>query len=385
MAKFNNLLDEIKRNGYERIRDVVQSNSSTKAKINNNIFSSFSSNDYLGMSSNAEVIKEMNKSASMHGIGTGSSPLITGYTKSHHYLEKELTEYLGTESCIVLNSGYMANLCLLSIFDRTINVIQDKESHNSIIESSKINKVNIIRYNHLTDPGLSIKSHTEKNILFSEAVFSMSGDITNLKNHLDEKNKSDVLLYIDDAHGFAVAENKGNVLSIETTCESFGVQPSDADAYMGTFGKAVGTVGSFICGGKDLIEMIVQKGKPYIYSTSLPRCIIDATRKSLNILASDKSYYEKLHENIKYFNDSCLSKGITCNLNQVPIKTFTLGDPHLTIKVKKRFLEENILVQAIRYPTVPKNQDKIRITLSAKHTKKEIDKVLNTLQNVLCE
>ena len=266
MAKFNNLLDEIKRNGYERIRDVVQSNSSTKAKINNNIFSSFSSNDYLGMSSNAEVIKEMNKSASMHGIGTGSSPLITGYTKSHHYLEKELTEYLGTESCIVLNSGYMANLCLLSIFDRTIKVIQDKESHNSIIESSKINKVNIIRYNHLTDPGLSIKSHTEKNILFSEAVFSMSGDITNLKNHLDEKNKSDVLLYIDDAHGFAVAENKGNVLSIETTCESFGMQPSDADAYMGTFGKAVGTVGSFICGGKDLIEMIVQKGKPYIYS-----------------------------------------------------------------------------------------------------------------------
>ena len=385
MAKFNNLLDEIKRNGYERIRDVIQSNSSTKAKINNNIFSSFSSNDYLGMSSNAEVIKEMKKSASIHGIGTGSSPLITGYTKSHHYLEKELTEYLGTESCIVLNSGYMANLCLLSIFDRTINVIQDKESHNSIIESSKLNKVNIKRYKHLSNPGLSIKSNSEKNILFSEAVFSMSGDIANLKKHLDEKNKSDVLLYIDDAHGFAVAENKENILAIETTCESFGMQPSDADAYMGTFGKAVGTVGSFICGRKDLIEMIVQKGKPYIYSTSLPRCIIDATRKSLKILASDKSYYKKLHENIKYFNDNCLSKGITCNLNQVPIKTFTLGDPHLTIKAKKRFLEENILIQAIRYPTVPKNQDKIRITLSAKHTKKEIDKVLNTLQNVLCE
>ena len=385
MAKFNNLLDEIKRNGYERIRDVIQSNSSTKAKINNNIFSSFSSNDYLGMSSNAEVIKEMKKSASTHGIGTGSSPLITGYTKSHHYLEKELTEYLGTESCIVLNSGYMANLCLLSIFDRTINVIQDKESHNSIIESSKLNKVNIKRYKHLSNPGLSIKSNSEKNILFSEAVFSMSGDIANLKKHLDEKNKSDVLLYIDDAHGFAVAENKENILAIETTCESFGTQPSDADAYMGTFGKAVGTVGSFICGRKDLIEMIVQKGKPYIYSTSLPRCIIDATRKSLKILASDKSYYKKLHENIKYFNDNCLSKGITCNLNQVPIKTFTLGDPHLTIKAKKRFLEENILIQAIRYPTVPKNQDKIRITLSAKHTKKEIDKVLNTLQNVLCE
>ena len=385
MAKFNNLLDEIKRNGYERIRDVIQSNSSTKAKINNNIFSSFSSNDYLGMSSNAEVIKEMKKSASTHGIGTGSSPLITGYTKSHHYLEKELTEYLGTESCIVLNSGYMANLCLLSIFDRTINVIQDKESHNSIIESSKLNKVNIKRYKHLSNPGLSIKSNSEKNILFSEAVFSMSGDIANLKKHLDEKNKSDVLLYIDDAHGFAVAENKENILAIETTCESFGTQPSDADAYMGTFGKAVGTVGSFVCGRKDLIEMIVQKGKPYIYSTSLPRCIIDATRKSLKILASDKSYYKKLHENIKYFNDNCLSKGITCNLNQVPIKTFTLGDPHLTIKAKKRFLEENILIQAIRYPTVPKNQDKIRITLSAKHTKKEIDKVLNTLQNVLCE
>ena len=151
------------------------------------------------------------------------------------------------------------------------------------------------------------------------------------------------------------------------------MKPSDADAYMGTFGKAVGTIGAFICGNKDLIEMIIQKGRPYIYSTSQPRCMIDATRKSLNILSLDKSRYKKLHENITYFNDTCKIKKIPTNLNQVPIKTILLGNPHLALKVKELLLERNILIQAIRYPTVPKNNDKIRITLTSDHNKKDID------------
>jgi len=113
--------------------------------------------------------------------------------------------------------------------------------------------------------------------------------------------------------------------------------------------------------------------------------MIDATRKSLSILSVDKSRYIKLHENITYFNNSCKRKKIPVNLNQVPIKTVLLGNPHLTLKVKETFLKENILIQAIRYPTVPKNNDKIRITLTATHTKKDIDNLLNTLENVICE
>ena len=110
---------------------------------------SFLSNDYLGMSKNRSIISELKKSANTYGIGSGSSPLISGYSESHHYLEKEIAEYLNAESCLVVNSGYMANLCLLNIFDQEMNVVQDRQSHNSIIESSKINKIKINRYKHL--------------------------------------------------------------------------------------------------------------------------------------------------------------------------------------------------------------------------------------------
>tara|TARA_Y100001935_G_scaffold42666_1_gene34762 strand:- start:1059 stop:2225 length:1167 start_codon:yes stop_codon:yes gene_type:complete len=385
LATFKDQLKLIKSEGYLRERDRISLTSSSHIKIQDRLVTSFSSNDYLGMSTNKDIISALKKSASEYGIGSGSSPLISGYTESHHYLEKEICEYLNTESCIIVNSGYMANLCLLSIFDKEVNVIQDKESHNSIVESSKLNKIKIHRYPHLDDSQIIKHISKDNDILFSEAVFSMTGDITDLKNHLTIKKKFKTKLYIDDAHGFAVAEKSGDNTSIETSCGIFGMKPSDADAYMGTFGKAVGTIGAFICGNKDLVEMIVQKGRPYIYSTSLPRCMIDATRKSLNILAVDKSRYIKLHENITYFNNSCKRKKIPVNLNQVPIKTVLLGNPHLTLKVKETFLKENILIQAIRYPTVPKNNDKIRITLTATHTKKDIDNLLNTLENVICE
>ena len=385
MATFKDKLKLIESEGYLRKRDVISLTTSAHTQIRDKTVTSFSSNDYLGMSTHRDVISELKKSASQYGIGTGSSPLITGYTQSHQYLEKEICEYLDTESCIVLNSGYMANLCLLSIYDKEVNVIQDKESHNSIIESSKLNKIKINRYSHLDDSQITKHISKDNDILFSEAVFSMTGDMTNLKNHLNIKRKFNTQLYIDDAHGFAIAQKSSNNTTIETSCELFGMKPSDADAYMGTFGKAVGTIGAFICGNKDLIEMIIQKGRPYIYSTSQPRCMIDATRKSLNILSLDKSRYKKLHENITYFNDACKIKKIPTNLNQVPIKTVLLGKPHLALKVKELLLEKNILIQAIRYPTVPKNNDRIRITLTSDHDKKDIDNLLNTLENVICE
>jgi 8-amino-7-oxononanoate synthase len=155
------------------------------------------------------VINELKKSANIYGIGSGSSPLISGYSESHHYLEKEIAEYLNAESCLVVNSGYMANLCLLNIFDQEMNVVQDRQSHNSIIESSKINKIKINRYKHLDN------SHLEKHlrngkqdIIFSESVFSMSGDATNIKEHYKLKKKYKSFLLVDDAHGFGIAKCK---------------------------------------------------------------------------------------------------------------------------------------------------------------------------------
>ena len=386
MTTFKKKLKNIDASGYLRERIIIDNNKTSQLKINNKLITSFASNDYLGMSNNSDVVKELNNSANKYGVGSGSSPLITGYSKSHHYLEKEIAEYLNVESCIVTNSGYLANLCLLNIFDEEINVIQDKESHNSIIESSKINKVKLNRYKHLDDDHLiSYLEKKDNHILFSESVFSMSGDISNIKKHYTYKKKYGAFMFVDDAHGFAIAKCGKDKPLIENSCSMFNIKPSSVDAYMGTFGKAVGTIGAFICGEKSLVEMILQKGKPYIYSTALPRCIIDATRKSLKILAHNKYRYEKLHDNISYFNQICMRKNIKMNSSNVPIKTYNVGNPHLTMEIRDKFLRDGILVQGIRYPTVPKGHDKIRITITANHMKKDIDKLLNTLENIICE
>ena len=354
MATFKDKLKLIESEGYLRKRDVISLTTSSHTQIRDKTVTSFSSNDYLGMSTHRDVISELKKSASQYGIGTGSSPLITGYTQSHQYLEKEICEYLDTESCIVLNSGYMANLCLLSIYDKEVNVIQDKESHNSIIESSKLNKIKINRYSHLDDSQITKHISKDNDILFSEAVFSMTGDMTNLKNHLDIKRKFNAQLYIDDAHGFAIAQKSSNNTTIETSCELFGMKPSDADAYMGTFGKAVGTIGAFICGNKDLIEMIIKKGRPYIYSTSQPRCMIDATRKSLNILSLDKSRYKKLHENITYFNDACKIKKNTYKSKSSTYKNNIIGKSSPRAQSKGIALRKKYSDTSNQVPNSPK-------------------------------
>ncbi len=386
MTTFKKKLKNIDASGYLRKRLVIDDNKTSQLKINNKLVTSFASNDYLGMSNNSSVVRELNNSANKYGVGSGSSPLLTGYSKSHHYLEKEIAEYLSVESCIVTNSGYLANLCLLNIFDEEMSVIQDKESHNSIIESSKLNKVKLSRYKHLDDKHLiSYLKKKDNHILFSESVFSMSGDVTNIKQHYAYKKKYGALMFVDDAHGFAIAKRNKDDSILENSCSMYNIKPSSVDAYMGTFGKAVGTIGAFICGDKSLVEMILQKGKPYIYSTALPRCIIDATRKSLEILNTNKNKYEKLHDNISYFNQICKAKNIKMNPSNVPIKTYNVGNPHLTMKIRDEFLRAGILIQGIRYPTVPKGHDKIRITITANHVKKDIDKLLNTLENIICE
>ena len=388
MILFKSQLEKITSSGYYRERAITNSAQDRILNINKKNVLSFASNDYLGMSNNRTVVNELIKSANKYGVGSGASPLITGYSSSHHYLEKELCEYLNTDSCLVLNSGYAANLCLLSIFDQDKTVFQDRESHNSIIESSKINKLKINRYKHLDDSHLSKLLHQSNDvnsIIFSESVFSMSGDVTDLNHHLYLKEKYKALLFVDDAHGFAISKKSSSEVDIENSCSALGTSPSSMDAYIGTFGKAVGTAGAFISGNKDLIEMIVQKGKAYIYSTALPRCIVDATRKSLRYLARYKTKLNMLHENIVYMNNECKKKGLATNLSNVPIKSFLVANPDKVIDIRNDLLAQGILVQAIRYPTVPHGTDRLRITLSSNHKKKDIDKLLNSLENANCE
>ena len=371
-------------NSYYRKRKVSDSAQDVLFKLGKKKYISFASNDYLGLANEKKIKKAFIKGVEKYGVGTGASPLISGYTTAHQKLEKELAEYLGFESSLICNSGYLANIGLINaISEKNILVLQDKENHNSIIQGSRLSKTKLIRYKHMSETDLKEKLKNnlsnKKKIIFTESVFSMSGDISNIKNIHKTAKKQKALLFVDDAHGFCVMKNDKKKYVIPNVCNFQNINPKTIDAYIATFGKAVGTFGAFIAGSRDLIDLLIQKSKPYIYSTSLPAAIVEATRTSLKIIMKDYNLFEKLDRNISLFRKYAINAGLNINYSITPIQTITIGNPLKVIKIQNLLLKKGIFVQAIRYPTVPKNYDKIRITITSKHKKEHLRKLINCL------
>ena len=375
-----------KKQGYYRKRLVTESPQDVYIKLNNKKVINFTSNDYLGLANNKLIKKAFIMGAKKYGVGSGSSPLISGYSIAHKKLEEEISEYLGFESTLVTNSGYLANVGLINaISEKNLIIFQDKLNHNSIIESSRLASNKLVRYKHLSYDDLKSKITTyklNKKIIFSDSVFSMTGETSDLKKLSAIAKKNNALFFIDDAHGFCVMKKEKSP-KLPSSFFYQGLSNNNIDAYMGTFGKAVGTFGSFISGSKDLIDLLVQKSKPYIYSTSIPPSIVEATRASLKIIIKNKSLNDRLAENIKFFKDTAKLYNLYINKSMMPIQTITLGSPELVMKIQKLALGKNLFVQAIRYPTVPKNKDLIRINITSKHTKKHIKELLVFLANQL--
>ena len=319
-----------KKQGYYRKRLVTESPQDVYIKLDNKKVINFTSNDYLGLANNKLIKKAFIMGAEKYGVGSGSSPLISGYSIAHKKLEEEISEYLGFESTLVTNSGYLANVGLINaISEKNLIIFQDKLNHNSIIESSRLASNKLVRYRHLSYGDLESKIaayRLNKKIIFSDSVFSMTGETSDLKKLSAIAKKNNALFFIDDAHGFCVMK-KGKSPKLPSSFLYQGLSNNNIDAYMGTFGKAVGTFGSFISGSKDLISLLVQKSKPYIYSTSIPPSIIEATRASLKIIIKNKSLNDRLAENINFFKDTAELYNLNINKSMMPIQTITLGSP----------------------------------------------------------
>ena len=381
-------IDKINKLGYSRKRLTCDSPQDVTVNINKKKHISFASNDYLGLANNLDIKKAFKKAIEKYGVGSGSSPLISGYSLPHKKLEKDIASYLGFESALVTNSGYLSNVGLINaLSQRNTVVFQDRENHNSIIESSRLASTKLVRYKHLSVTDLKKKltqhaSHKHK-IIFTDSVFSMTGEISPLKEISDIKKSNQTSLFIDDAHGFCVMDCSSNNKYLPNICSYLNLDKKNIDAYIGTFGKAVGTFGSFVAGSKNLIELLIQKSKPYIYSTSLPPAIVEATRASLKIIKTNQELHERLYDNINFFIKNAKLSDIKLNKSFTPIQSITIGNPEDTMKIQRTALENGLFLQGIRYPTVPKNQDKLRISITSKHTHRHLEKLIKFLSKEL--
>ncbi len=375
-------LEKLKADGLYRERIAISSAQSTTVTMANKQLLNFCSNDYLGLANNPLLVKAFIDAANKHGIGSGASPLVCGRSTLHARLESTLAAFTGRDRALVFSSGYLANLAIVNTFARTDNVciIQDKFNHASMIDGALQSRARFRRYPHKDHQALqrilSDEAGVEKLVL-TESIFSMDGDVAPLAAISKLCGEQHALFVVDDAHGFGVYGEDG-----QGTLSSLGLDQKAAPLMMATLGKALGCAGAFVAGPDDLIELLVQKARPYIYSTALAPALAAAALESIKLIAEDSSRRQHLHSLIAYFKQAARSAGLNTKESDSPIQPLLLGSSETALKVSKMLLDRGFLVTAIRPPTVPGNTSRLRITLCAGHSTEDIDKLIKALSGM---
>lgn len=364
-----------------RRRLTLGSAQDTEVKLGDKTFINFSSNDYLGLANHPKLIETMRQASKRYGAGSGASHLVVGHSAEHHLLEEELAEFLGTDRALLFSSGFMANYGVLtSLFDRKDLLIQDKLNHASLIDGGRASDAKMLRYAHndLESLQRQLQHEVETKMIVTDGVFSMDGDLASLEpiTRLAQETKSQLM--VDDAHGFGVLGDSGR-----GTLEHFGLEQSDAAIYMATLGKAVGGYGAFVAGDDVLIESLIQFARSYIYTTAIPPAVAAINRAGLKLIQTEPERRYALQENIDYFKQLADEKNLPLMPSDTAIQPVVLGSNQIAVKVSQALHDRGLLVVAIRPPTVPENSARLRITLTANHTKVQVEELIDAIATEL--
>lgn len=336
----------------------------------------FAGNDYLGLSQAPELIEASDAAAREFGVGAVASPLVVGHQAIHRQLEDELCDWLGLEAVLLFSSGFSANQALIKTLLTKDHILwQDRLNHASLIDAGALSPAKLQRFAHNDMAALSAKLKPKSGLIISEGVFSMDGDQGDWQGLTALAAISENWLMIDDAHGLGVLGKQGR-----GTLSEQGVAANKVHIHMGTFGKALGVSGAFIGGSNALIDYLLNHARSYVYSTHLapPQAAAILAAGRLARGADDRR--EQLQARIHQFRDG--AKGLPWSLmpSCTAIQPLIVGDEHATLRLNARLRERGCWVGAIRPPTVPKGTSRLRITLSAAHTKADITALLAALQ-----
>ncbi|MBL7993949.1 pyridoxal phosphate-dependent aminotransferase family protein [bacterium] len=392
-------VNDIKAKGlYSYFTELEQTG--TYIKVEGNTLVNFSSNDYLGLTHDPRVIAEAKKALDTYGSGLCGSRYVVGTTIEHVKLEEKIAAWKGKESCIVFTTGYQTLLGTISallvkaddsIEDNIVLAI-DKLSHACILDgcalsvgthmtrgSSKMLDGQIRYFRH-NDPGSLdsiVKSSTNKGknvIIIVEGVYSMDGDICHLPEFVKIAEKYDACIAIDDAHGTGVLGKTGR-----GTAEHYGLE-EHIDLLMGTFSKALGCVGGFVTGQKDVISHIKHKARSFMFSAAPPVSNIVSVSKIIDIIQSEPEHLQNLRQNETYFKDHLKRLGFNYGQSATPIVPIIIGDSEKTMYLSKKLFADGVLMLPMVYPAVAKGEERLRCTISAKHSKADLDKALEVLE-----
>ncbi|MCK5237424.1 MAG: 8-amino-7-oxononanoate synthase [Deltaproteobacteria bacterium] len=328
------------------------------------------SNDYLGLANDQRLKDAAISAISEYGTGSGASRLVSGTMTPHIELEKAIRDFKNAEAALVFNSGYNANIGVItSLCDRNTEIFSDKLNHASIVDGITGSRASLRRYPHLdTDKlrELLKESKSKRKMIITDGVFSMDGDVTPLKKITELAEEFDALIYLDDAHGTGSVGSTGR-----GTTEVFNIK-SNRIIEMGTFGKALGSFGAYVCASTEIIELIKNTARSFIYTTSLPPAVCAASVEAIKIINDDTERITRLQKNAELLREELNNRGIDTLNSTTQIIPAIIGPNHDAMKVSERLLIEGIFIQAIRPPSVPQGSARLRITVTSEHTEKEL-------------
>ena len=364
-----------------RVRDVLATSQGVEPVIDGKRYLAFCSNDYLGLAADPRVVVALQRGASVYGVGSGASHLVSGHSRAHHALEEELAEFTGRARALLFSTGYMANLGMLTaLAGRGESVIADRLNHASLIDAALLSRARLRRYRHGDATHVSallsasVPGHA---VVVTDGVFSMDGDLAPLGEIAELAERRRAWLVVDDAHGLGVLGTHG-----AGTLDYFGLNSDAVPVLMGTLGKALGTFGAFVAGSEALIETLVQRARSYIYTTALPPAIAEATRESLRILRAEPWRREHVLELVKRFRAEAQRLGLRLMPSHTPIQPIIVGAAESAVALSEGLGVRGIYVTAIRPPTVPEGSARLRITFSAAHREHHVDRLLDALSDL---
>jgi glycine C-acetyltransferase len=380
-------LDDLKAKGTHFKLRVLEDEQAPVCHFDGKQVINVASNNYLGLTTHPKLREAALAATKKYGVGSGAVRTITGTMALHMELEEKIAKFKGTEACVVFQSGFTANAGTVSaILGKEDFIISDELNHASIIDGARLSRAKILVFRHkdvahAEEQLASVKDQPGHKLVITDGVFSMDGDIGPLPGLCEVAEKYGAIMMVDDAHASGVLGRNGR-----GTVDHFKVH-GRVDVQVGTLSKAIGALGGYVCGSRDLIDFLYHRGRPFLFSTSHPPSVAATCIAAFDVLQNEPELIDRLWDNTKYWKKELGGLGFNIGgqntpASETPITPIIVGDGRLTMEFSRELFKEGVLGTGIAFPTVPEGKARIRTIVTAAHTQKELEQALEILSAV---
>src|SRR5215470_2196535 len=380
-------LNELKSKGTHFRLRVLEDEQAPVCTFDGKKVINLASNNYLGLTTHPKLRQAALEATKKYGVGSGAVRTIAGTMKIHMELEEKIARFKNVEACVVFQSGFAANAGTVSaILGKDDFIISDQLNHASIIDGARLSRAKILVFNHkdiahAEEQLASIKDQPARKLLITDGVFSMDGDIGPLPGLCDLAEKYGAIMMVDDAHASGVLGRAGR-----GTIDHFNLH-GRVDIQVGTLSKAIGALGGYVCGTRDLIEFLYHRARPFLFSTSHPPSVAAACIAAFDVLEQEPERIEKLWENTRFWKKELGLLGFdiggkTTPASETPITPIMVGEGRLAMEFSRELFKEGVFTPGIAYPTVAEGKARLRTIMTATHTKDQLSKSLEILKRV---